>query len=326
MGEKLGINGDKLIFILKYLCYLGMDLAIVSNLVKDTIIGNDGITSQAMGGPPCYAGLMAKALGFNVNLVTRYGNDLTDRDIQILKTGGLSLKKSGLSDSPTTKFVIQCLGRTRTLSIESKCDSIRLEDVIEIKPDGWLISPVYDEVPQTVLDYVSDHSGSLDFVMLDPQGFTRGSDDHGTISTRTKINLDLKGIRAIKLDPAELACLTGGLSGVSGIKKIFDLCDIDYILHTDEKAIHAATREAHYWLKISDMNIPDSTGIGDIISSTFACTFLKEKDVIWAFCFAVGAAWAAMNLKTRGIEKIPKKSKVEENAAYFYAALNFEKF
>jgi hypothetical protein len=314
------------IYIEIFIFILGMDLTIVSNLVKDTIVGNDGVISQALGGPPCYAGLMAREFGFNINLVTRYGKDLMEKDIHILKTNGLSLRSSGLSDLPTTKFVIHCLGRSRKLVLESKCDKVRLEDVMETVTDGWLISPVFDEVSQPVLDYIRDHRGDLDFVMLDPQGFTRVSDDQGTISTRNEISLDFKGMRAIKLDPAELACLTGGLSGVAGIKRIVDHNHVDYLLYTDENAIHAATGDTHYWLKISDMNIPDSTGIGDILSSTFSCTFMKENDVIWAFCFAVGAAVASLNLKRRGLEKIPKRSKVEENAAYFYAALNYEKF
>ena len=54
-----------------------------------------------------------------------------------------------MSSLPTTKFLIQTLGQSRMLTLESNCEKIRLSDVEHIKTDGWLISPVLDEVPET---------------------------------------------------------------------------------------------------------------------------------------------------------------------------------
>ena len=59
------------------------------------------------------------------------------------------------------------------------------------------------------------------------------------------------------------------------------------ILHTQDQIIHLLEKERHYWLMLK-FDTPDSTGLGDIISSSFACTIVKEKDSIWAFCFARG--------------------------------------
>jgi sugar/nucleoside kinase (ribokinase family) len=300
-----------------------MDLTVVSNLVIDTIIGNDGVISPSMGGPPCYGGLMAVELGLCTNLVTRFGNDLKDEDRETLKHRGLSLKSSGVSHLPTTKFSIECLGQHRRLFLRSKCDKIRLEDVLDTRTDGWLVSPVYDEVPELVLNYIMKNTGDRNFVMLDPQGYTRAVDDKGMISIKNEISLDLKGVTAIKLDPVELECLTGGISGPSGIRKVHDRYGIHFVIYTEETAIHVSDGGTHYWLPLSKKNTPDSTGIGDILSSAFACTFLKEKDLIWAFCFAVGATTASLESKNRGLRKIPTSSKVEENASYFYNMLNF---
>ena len=56
----------------------GMNLTIVSNLVMDTILGEDGVQTESVGGPPCYAGLTSKNLGFTINIVTRFGKNLKD--------------------------------------------------------------------------------------------------------------------------------------------------------------------------------------------------------------------------------------------------------
>jgi len=302
-----------------------MNLTIVSNLVMDTILGEDGIATESIGGPPCYAGFTATNLGFTINIVTRFGKDLKEEYTYILNKRGITLVPSGMSSLPTTKFLIQTLGRSRMLSLESNCDKIRLTDVEHIKTDGWLVSPVLDEVPEAVLEYIRNNPGKKSFVMLDPQGFTRMVDPFGMIVVKNETHLNLKNISAIKLDTAELGSMTGGVFGLSGIKKIHTHYGVKFVLHTEEGIIHFSDANTHFWLNLPHVQIPDSTGIGDIISSAFSCTFMRENDVVWAFCFAVGAAAAAIDSKCRGVEKIPRRSKVEENASYYYNTLKYEK-
>ena len=302
-----------------------MNLTIVSNLVMDTILGEDGIATESIGGPPCYAGFTATNLGFTINIVTRFGKDLKEEYTNILNKRGITLGPSGMSILPTTKFLIQTLGRSRMLSLESNCDKIRLTDVEHIKTDGWLVSPVLDEVPEAVLEYIRNNPGKKNFVMLDPQGFTRIVDPFGMIVVKNETHLNLKNISAIKLDTAELGSMTGGVFGLSGIKKIHTHYGVKFVLHTEEGIIHFSDANTHFWLNLPHVQIPDSTGIGDIISSAFSCTFMRENDVVWAFCFAVGAAAAAIDSKCRGVEKIPRRSKVEENASYYYNTLKYEK-
>ncbi|HTH22280.1 MAG TPA: PfkB family carbohydrate kinase [Nitrososphaeraceae archaeon] len=302
-----------------------MNLTIVSNLVMDTILGEDGIATESIGGPPCYAGFTATNLGFTINIVTRFGKDLKEEYTNILNKRGITLGPSGMSILPTTKFLIQTLGRSRMLSLESNCDKIRLTDVEHIKTDGWLVSPVLNEVPEAVLEYIRNNPGKKSFVMLDPQGFTRMVDPFGMIVVKNETHLNLKNISAIKLDTAELGSMTGGVFGLSGIKKIHTHYGVKFVIHTEEGIIHVSDANTHFWLNLPHVQIPDSTGIGDIISSAFSCTFMRENDVVWAFCFAVGAAAAAIDSKCRGVEKIPRRSKVEENASYYYNTLKYEK-
>jgi len=50
---------------------------------------------------------------------------------------------------------------------------------------------------------------------------------------------------------------------------------------------------------------------------------LKEKDFLWALSFAGGAAQAALDSKNMGLQKIPQKGVVQNNASYFYNLMKF---
>ena len=50
---------------------------------------------------------------------------------------------------------------------------------------------------------------------------------------------------------------------------------------------------------------------------------LKEKDFLWALCFAAGSVQAALESNNVGLQKIPKKGAVENNASYFYNLVDF---
>ena len=71
------------------------------------------------------------------------------------------------------------------------------------------------------------------------------------------------------------------------------------------------------------MELFDTTGIGDIFCATFCCTLLKERDFLWALSFAGGAAQAALETKKFGVDKIPRKSAIENNGSYFYNMVKF---
>ena len=79
-----------------------------------------------------------------------------------------------------------------------------------------------------------------------------------------------------------------------------------------------------YSIELPDIELNDTTGIGDIFSAAFCCTMLKEKDILWALSFAGGAAQAALESGKIGLEKIPSKGAIESNAYYFYNTVRFK--
>jgi len=160
--------------------------------------------------------------------------------------------------------------------------------------------------------------------MLDPQGYTRTVDSARKISLRKKIDVPLNDLNGIKLDSHEISCFTNGLWGKEGLRKVRSKYGIDYIIYTQDQNIYLLQDERLYWLNLPKINSPDSTGLGDIITASFACTIVKEKEAIWALCFAAGALTSALQTREIGIEKIPSKSAIEENAAYYYNIMNYD--
>jgi sugar/nucleoside kinase (ribokinase family) len=301
-----------------------MKVAILSNLVVDKIVSRDMKSSQSLGGPAAYCGITASKFGFDTTLFTHFGKDLDTKYLEYLKKQGISFNVTNSLDLPTTRFILRNFENDRELILESKCSALDIEEIKSAKSDCWIISPVFDEVSLDILQYLASSREKNQFILLDPQGYTRSVDSAGRISIRSNIDIPINNLNGIKLNSKEITCFTSGLQGIDGMKKIHTKYKIDYVLYTEDQNIHLLERDRRYWLKLPKIDTPDSTGLGDIIASSFACTIVKEKDSIWAFCFAAGALTAALQTKEVGIKKIPSRTAIEENASYYYNIMNYE--
>ena len=301
-----------------------MKAAILSNIVLDEIVSRDLKSSQSLGGPAAYCGVTARKFGFETTLFTHFGKDLDNQYIEYLRNQGVAFNNLQPSDLPTTRFVLKNFETDRELTLQSKCIPLDIEEIRSVNANCWIISPVFDEVPLDILQYLVSSRKEKQFVMLDPQGFTRTVDSEGRVSIRKKIDIPIHKVDGIKLDSEEISCFTNGLQGIEGMKKIRSIYGIQYVLYTQDQVIHLLEEGKHYWINVPKHETPDSTGLGDIIASSFACTMVKEKDSVWAFCFAAGALTAALQTKEIGIKKIPSKSSIEQNATYYYNTMNFE--
>jgi sugar/nucleoside kinase (ribokinase family) len=302
-----------------------MHLTIVSNIVKDKIILENQQVAYSLGGPPCYCGLIAKQFGAKVRLITKFGMDFTKDDLLFFKNYGFEINNSSLSTFPTTKFTLKIHNSNRELYLLDKCDSILVSDLEQINTDCWIISPVFDEVPYSVLEFLIEHNDH-DFLMLDPQGYTRMLDPNNKILiNETLDSLFFKNIDAIKLDPKELYCFSGG-DDILALRKLKLKNNINYAIYSENNRIHMLNEDKHYWLNIKKVVTSDHTGAGDILASAFTCAFVKERDPLWAFSFGVGAVMASLRTKKNGIDKIPQKKYIEENASYNYNLIKYENF
>ena len=288
-----------------------MKLDVISHCTIDTIEINDS-KYVVPGGPGCYCSITARALKFDVKLHTKFGSDFTYADYL---TKQKIVFENAFSTEPTTRFRLQLANSERTLFLENKCEVIN--NVI-LDADSVIISPLFDEVP---LEMFAKIKNDANFVLLDPQGFLRRVNSENKIYLE-QTNLNLSGISAIKVNPVELRSLTNS-SNLDGIK-ILQKKGISNVILTDKQNISLLSENKIYSITLPNIALNDTTGIGDIFSSTFCCTMLKEKDILWALSFAGGAAQAALESGQIGLEKIPSKGAIESNAYYFYNTIKFK--
>ena len=288
-----------------------MKLDVISHCTIDTIEINDS-KYVVPGGPGCYCSITARALKFDVKLHTKFGSDFTYADNL---TKQKIVFEDAFSTEPTTRFRLQLVNSERTLFLENKCEMIN--NVI-LDADSVIISPLFDEVP---LDMFAKIKNDANFVLLDPQGFLRRVNSENKIYLE-QTNLNLSGISAIKVNSDELRSLTNS-SNLDGIK-ILQKKGIDNVILTDKQNISLLSENKIYSITLPNIALNDTTGIGDIFSSTFCCAMLKEKDILWALSFAGGAAQAALESGQIGLEKIPSKGAIESNAYYFYNTIKFK--
>ena len=286
-----------------------MKLAVFAHCAIDTIsIGEKNY--EQIGGSACYCGLTARELKFDVDLYTKFGNDfpkqyLSDKKINLINAE---------SAKNTTKFAISITGADRTLKLKNQCDPIEYSNT---KADGHLVSPIYHEITNETLKQIKNDSN---FLFVDPQGFLREKDSENNVFLE-KNDIDLSGVSAIKVNPEESQQLVSGTHDemmVALQKK-----GVEYVLLTNKTEVSLLVKDKVYSITLPNKEIHDTTGIGDIFCAAFCCTMLKEKDYLWALCFAGGAAQAALDSKDVGLQKIPRKGSIQNNASYFYNLVKF---
>ena len=288
-----------------------MKLDVISHCTIDTIEINDS-KYVVPGGPGCYCSLTARSLKFDVKLHTKFGSDFTLSDYLTEKKIDF---QNSLSNEPTTQFILQIVNSERILFLKNKCEVI---DNIVLDTDSVIISPLFDEISLDLFEKVTNDAS---FVLLDPQGFLRRIDSENKIYLE-HTDLNLSNVSAIKVNSDELNALTND-SNLDGIK-ILQKKGIDNVILTDKQNISLLSGNKIYSIALPDIELNDTTGIGDIFSAAFCCTMLKEKDILWALSFAGGAAQAALESGKIGLEKIPSKGAIESNAYYFYNTVRFK--
>ncbi len=286
-----------------------MKLAVFAHCAIDTII-IDGSTYEQIGGSACYCGITARQFKFDVDLFTKFGPDFPKQYLTENKINFINSE----SEKNTTKFAITITGSDRTLKLENECDPLEYSMV---NSDGHIVSPIFHEISDDVFKKIKNDSN---FLFVDPQGFLRQKDTHNNIGLQNT-ELDLSNVNAIKINPEEGKCLVDGSH--DEMMLALQKKGAEYVLLTNKTDVSLLVKDKVYSITLPNKNIHDTTGIGDIFCSAFTCTMLKEKDFLWALSFAGGAAQAALDSKNVGLQKIPQKGIVQNNASYFYNLIKF---
>ena len=288
-----------------------MKLDIISHCAVDTIQVNDS-KYIVPGGPASYCSLTARILKFDVVLHTKFGSDFPLANYLVEQK---IIFEDALSTKPTTQFILKLVNSERTLFLQNKCDPI---NNVTLDTDSVIISPLFDEISAELFEKIKNDAS---FVLLDPQGFLRRINSENRIYLE-QTDLNLSNISAIKVNPDEMRCLTN-TSNIDGIK-ILQKKGIDNVILTDKQNISLLSKNKIYSITLPNIQLNDTTGIGDIFCAAFCCTMLREKDILWALSFAGGATQAALESEQIGLEKIPSKAAIESNAYYFYNTVKFK--
>ena len=285
-----------------------MRITVVSHCAIDTVHLQGAVYEQP-GGDACYSGLTARQFGADVFIQTRFGSDFPD---SYLSDPRIQLEGAG-SKTPTTRFEIRLNGIQRDLYLRNECEAISAS---RIPQDGIIITPIYHELDAGC---IADQDG---YVLLNPQGMLRRAGADGLVET-VPADIPMDGVDALKVNPAEIRALTGeeGDAGLGALHKK----GIKTILRTNGKSIDMYHEGMIYGLHLPNKEIFDTTGLGAILCGVFVCTMLRERDPLWAFCFAGGAVQAALDTKARGLLKIPRRGAVQTNASYFYNLVEYRK-
>ena len=286
-----------------------MKLAIAANCAVDTITINDTNYEQ-IGGSACYCGISARQFKFDVDLFTKFGSDFPKQYLSENKINFINSE----SQKNTTKFAISITGADRTLKLENECDPV---DYSKVDADGHLVSPIYHEITSDTLKNIKKDSN---FLFIDPQGFLRQKDSQNNVFLEDN-DLDLSSVNAIKVNPEEAQRIVSGTH--DEMMMALQKKGAEYVILTNKTEVSLLVKDKVYSISLPNKQIRDTTGLGDIFCSTFCCTMLKEKDFLWALCFAGGAAQAALDSKNIGLQKIPKRGTVQNNASYFYNLVKF---
>ncbi len=287
-------------------------------LVKLLVVGHitiDHITSPtldlvSLGGPPSYAGLMARRLGADVDAATKVGLDFPDYYTLFLTRYINILKPAVSQKKPTTRFEIQQYGSGRRLKLISRCEDIEESQIQAKNYDLCILNPVAGEVSREVADAARS---AAKYLFLDPQGFLRRFDSEGFCTLSDMDKELLKEVDMLKVDQDEMRSITGSGDLKQALNELHTLGPKVVILTSHSGYVTLSTGKRIYKVPIPTVNvIGETTGAGDILAGAFAASFIQNKDLLGAVCVGVSAATLA--IRGVGISKIPTREEVFELA------------
>jgi 2-dehydro-3-deoxygluconokinase len=297
------------------------DLVTVGHFAID-LINSPKITKpkQTLGGSPTYVSLAARKLDAKVSVISKVGEDFSDRYITWLKAKGVDL--SGLKKvkgASTTRFILQYSDWRRRLQLKSQAPPILPEDVPNsLQTKTIHIAPIANELPRKVVDKLRTLT---DILSLDPQGFVRGFDAKGNVHLRKLEEQKLlEQIDLYKSSSAEIRIVTGLADLGLAMKKIHDYGAEIVLVTRGMKGSKLLLEGKLYDIPACKPRIiQDPTGAGDAFVGAFIAEYLKEKNPVWCAC--VGSASASFVVEGAGPEVFGGREEIYARANKIYGKM-----
>ena len=274
---------------------------IAGHVAIDRVI-NDEEEHTQLGGPPCFAAVLGKSLGFPVETVTKIGFDLPDSLVSAIKSLGINDQKR--SESPTTRFVLDYRRDPRSLKVAAICEPIQFSEIRDA--ERLLLCPIAGEINDELIDGLD-----LGFLGLDPQGLVRAVKPDHSVMPKKWYNSDiLSKINLFKTSSNEHHLITGTSDIRQSLQRLIrDGVEIAVI--TDGKNGSFVMTDSEYLrVPIYSVDLVDSTGAGDVFFAGLASHL--DEGLEWA-C-AIASASSSTIVETRGPKIKCSRNEILERA------------
>ncbi|MCX8205213.1 MAG: PfkB family carbohydrate kinase [Candidatus Nezhaarchaeota archaeon] len=298
-----------------------MDIAVAGHVTYDLIYHGQLARGRFLGGTATYSSLLFAKLFFRPLLVSRVGQDLEDRDLNLLATSTkLSVKRS---EGPTTRFEIRYLDGKRRLRLLARCDPLAEDDIEQLgEVDLLLLGPVAGEIEPRLIKEVIVRAGG--FVAAVLQGFLRRFNASGEVSLKPS----LEALNSL----SRLSMLCGSSEEVMVLARTGDLKKaLKKLVDLGPSYVAATMGRRGSWLALKGfllrapcypvLKVVDPTGAGDVYAGVLALLLSRGEDATWSMSMATAAA--SFTVESLGPIYKASLSEVEERAAFIAERITF---
>jgi len=309
------VGGTLFIYLTFFITKKSMfDLVTVGHFSID-LINSPKITTPkpTLGGSPTYVSLAARKLDAKVSVISKVGEDFSDRHIAWLNAKGVDL--SGLKrvkGASTTRFILKYTNWKRRLRLRSRAPPILPEDVpISLRAKAIHVAPIANELSGDVVDKLRTLTDTLS---LDPQGFVRGFDAKGNVRPKKWDDHQvLEQIDLFKSSSTEIRMVTGLTDLRLAMEKIHDYGAKIVIVTRGMKGSKLLLEGRLYDIPPGKPRVvQDPTGAGDAFIGAFLAEYVHGKDPTWCAC--VGSASASFVVEGVGPEVFGGKEEIYAGA------------
>jgi sugar/nucleoside kinase (ribokinase family) len=295
-----------------------LDIVVMGHFAIDRVEINGKALPPSLGGTVAFSSLAAAMLGSKVGIVSKVGPDFRDDNLLIFTRSGIDVSGVKKVSTPTTKYRLQYIGEERNLTLVSRCDPIRAEDVKQLsgKVRAVHLGPIAGEIPLETLKEVGEWNC---IVLLDLQGIVRKFDKLGGVSLEKNEQLP----EMVKCATIVKSALREGeaVMGVSGFKKVASSllgmgCKIVIVtLGGNGSYISTFDGESLSIPVIKPRKVTDFTGAGDVYAGSFLTEYLKTKDVRRSGIIA--GSTVSFKVEGHSTAGFASREKIEERAKQY---------
>jgi sugar/nucleoside kinase (ribokinase family) len=304
-----------------------MDLVSVGNILKETMILEDGSRHLVLGSPAAYTTVCASRLGAKVGIVTHCGKDMPAELLSVFDEVGVDV--TGLNrnapNSTTNELGYDSQGRKRILRYFKKAPNITAEDI----PDEYLNSRVFYccgvdfDIEEAALEKLAS-AGALMASDIGGMGGTGRPED---VPSPFDSSLDsyrrlISHFRIMKASEDDVMILTGCSAAevTAFIEQMLSWGPEAVLLTKGSEGVEIYTRSGIHRVPVIPCKAIDTTGAGDCFMAGFLVDYADSGDLVEAASFGSTVA-SHVVLHTGGVvaERMPKRDWVEQRLQAVYS-------